>query len=383
VIALTVFVDLIGFGIVIPIIPFYAQALGGSPTVLGLIIASYSLVQSVFSPVLGRLSDRFGRKPVILASIAASTVGYLIFALSDSLFLLFLSRVIAGMGGANLSVAQAYVADSTSHAERVRWMGVVGASFGVGFIVGPTISGFLSVYGFSAPGFAATAIASTNLVLASTLLPESLPSSLRDRRRTGASAELSFLGILRRPVVGALLVTFFVATFSFATIPVIYPLLGAAYFNIGPRDMSFIFAYIGVILILVQAIMIRRLVRWLGEGRLLAASTALMTTSMFATPFIPSLAIFLVLTGLMTVGASILNSLIPSLISKRSHFGEQGKVLGVTQAVASIARVPGPLTGGLVLEYAGLIAPFITAAGLMLLGFILSLRVKLATPPHS
>ncbi|MFQ5871352.1 MAG: MFS transporter [Candidatus Geothermarchaeales archaeon] len=377
VIILTVFVDLIGFGIIIPLLPFYAQDLGASPTTLGLLVASFSLMQFIFAPVLGRLSDRFGRRPIILLSLLGSTTGHLIFALADSLPLLFLSRITAGIAAANLSVAQAYIADTTPPKERARGMGFIGASFGVGFIIGPVIGGSLSVYGFSAPGFAASAIAFSNLLLALTLLPESLPQPLRTDDGIIPRKPGGFIEGFRRPMIGGLLTTFFVVSFSFATIPVTFPLLGIELFDLGPSDMSFIFIYIGVIQVFIQAGMMGRLVRWLGEERLLALGTILMTTTIFAIPFIPDLGAFLLLTGLLSTGVSIINPVVPSMISKRTPASEQGNMLGLTQSVASLARVPGPLSGGLIFEHIGVAAPFIISAALMLLGFALSARIFL------
>lgn len=157
IIMFTIFIDLIGFGIILPLMPFYAEQLGGSPIVFGLLIASFTLMQFIFAPILGRISDRVGRRPVIIATLGGASVAHLIFAFADSLPLLFISRILAGIAAANLSVAQAYIADSTYPKERTKWMAKVGAAFGVGFIVGPIIGGSLISYGFWAPGLVASA----------------------------------------------------------------------------------------------------------------------------------------------------------------------------------------------------------------------------------
>ncbi|MFQ5950533.1 MAG: MFS transporter [Candidatus Geothermarchaeales archaeon] len=375
VIILTVFVDLIGFGIIIPLLPFYAQELGAGPTALGLLLASFSFMAFVFAPILGRLSDRYGRRPILLLSLVGSTTGHLIFALADSLLLLLLSRIIAGTAAASLSVAQAYIADTTTPKERARGMGLIGASFGVGVIVGPVIGGSLIGYGFSAPGFAAAAIAFSNLLLALSLLPESLPPSLRARHRILPRRPSGFIEGFRRPIIGPLLITVFVIFFSFATIPVVYPLFGIELFDLGPRDMSLIFIYIGAVQVVIQAGMIGRLVRWVGEERLLVSGTLLMTVTIFAVPLIPELTAFLILTGLISAGIAIASPVILSMISTRSSPSEQGKMLGLSQSVAALARIPGPLSAGLIFEYLGVAAPFVISAVMMLLGFALSLRI--------
>jgi len=375
IITFTVFVDLIGFGIIIPIFPYYAQTLGASPTIFGLLIAAFSVTQFAFSPIFGRLSDRFGRKPILLATLVSSTLGHLVFALAGSLSLLLLSRVLAGIAGANLSVAQAYIADSTAPKERIRGFGLIGAAFGVGFTVGPSIGGFFSQYGLGAPGFAAAGIAFTNFVLAFLLLPESLSPSLRGLAKTRVHPQTGFLRNLRSSVIGALLITFFIVNFSFSTIPVSYPLLGIALFNLGPGEMAAIFTYVGAVQALIQGVLIRRLVAWAGEKRLLAAGALLMALSIGATPLIPNLVAFFVLTGLMAVGLAFTLTLIPSLISKQSSASEQGSNLGLGQSVGSLARIPGPIVGGLTFEYLGMVSPFLISAVLMFIALLLGRRV--------
>lgn len=377
VILLTVFVDLIGFGIIIPLLPFYADTLGGSPAILGVLIASFSLMGFVFAPILGRISDKVGRRPVILTSLAVATAGHLTFALADSLFLLLLSRIVAGIGSANLSVAQAYVADSTRPEERTKWMGRIGASMGVGFIIGPTIGGFLSEYGFAVPGFAAAGIAFSNLILAFFILPETLPPSIRRTQIGTQRAMGGFIAGFRRPIIGALLLVFFVISFAFSTIPVVYPLLAIEFFNLGPRDMSFIFIYIGAIRVLIQSAVIGRLVRWVREEKLLITGVFLMMAAIFVTPFIPNLVVYILLLGLLASGVSITYPLVSSMISKRSAASEQGTMLGLAQSVSSGASVPGPIIGGFIFEFLGLAMPFIMAAALMLVGFALSIKVWL------
>lgn len=384
-IILTVFVDLVGFGIIIPLLPFYTASLGAGPTALGVLVASFSIMQFIFAPVMGGLSDRFGRRPIILVSLVGSFAGYLAFALADSLPMLFVSRITAGVASSNLSVAQAYIADTTQPKDRTRWMSLISAAFGVGFIVGPVIGGFLSIYGISAAGFGAAAIALTNLVLAFNLLPESLPRSHRGRGRLFSHSAVGILAAFRRPLVGALLTVFFVVSYAFSTIPVVYPLLGIRYFNLGPHDMAFIFTYIGILQVTVQTVLIGRLAKRIGEQKLLAIGVLLLTLTIFATPLIPNMMVFILLTGLLAVAVAITLPLVPSMVSRRSGTEEQGGMMGVTQSVGSLARVPGPLVAGFLFEHAGLAMPFYVSAALMLLAFILTVRISIRDrfPPSS
>lgn len=383
VIYLTVFVDLIGFGIIIPLLPYYAQALGAGPTFLGLMIASYSLMQFLFAPILGRMSDRFGRRPVILVSLVGSTLSYLIFALADSLPLLLLSRVLGGIAGANLPVAQAYVADLTPPQQRVKAMSLIGAAFGIGFIVGPAIGGFLGVYGLSAPGFGAATLSMANLVLAFIFLRESLTVSLRSERKNLPQRRGGLLNGFRRPVVGTLLLIFFVVNFAFSSVPVAYPLLGIALFKLGPSEMAFIFTYIGLIQVFIQVGVLGKMARRWGDEMLLATGTLLIAATLLATAFSVDIVMFIFVSGLMAIGIAIATTVVPSMVSKVSAANEQGSMMGLTQSAGGLARVPGPLISGLISEYLGLATPLILASVLMFAGFGLAIRVLASSASKS
>jgi MFS family permease len=377
VILLTVFVDLIGFGIIIPLLPFYAEELGASPTILGVLIGSFSLMQFLFAPVLGSLSDRFGRRPILLMSLVGSISGHLLFAVADTLLVLFLSRITAGLAASNLSVAQAYISDVTSSEERAKGMGYIGASFGVGFVIGPVIGGSLIAYGFSAPGFAAAAISLVNLLLAYGLLPESLARRMRTPRDVITREIGGFLSGFRRPIIRLLLITFFVVYFAFATIPVAFPLIGIELFGLGPAEMSLVFIFIGAVELLVQGVVFGRIARRIGEEPLLVLGTVLMAVGILLIPLIPELRAFIFLTGLLSTGLSFANPAVPSMISKLSSPSEQGNILGQSRSVASLARVPAPLTGGWMFEQLGSSSPFVASALLMVIGLVLSVEIWL------
>jgi len=374
VVLLTVFVDLVGFGVIVPLLPFYTDLFGGGPAVLGFLIASFFLMQFLTAPIFGRLSDRIGRRPVLLATLGLATLSYVILAAATSLAVLFLARILSGIASGNLAVAQAYVADRTLPEGRARGMGLIGAAFGVGFAVGPVIGGTLSPFGLSMPALAAAAIAAANLVLAIVFLPESISvkrpvATGLGWRRPGSMAEG-----FRRPTIRALLATFFVVSFSFSAVPVAYPSLGIAYFGMGPRELSLIFILIGAITIAVGSAL-GRLARRLGEERLVALGAASMTAALAATPFIRDLAAYVALTGLMSFGVAITIPLVPALVSKRSSSAEQGSMLGLTQSIGSLGRIPGPVIAGILFQGVGVAAPFVLASLLMLLGFLLSVQV--------
>ena len=372
VILFTVFVDLIGFGVVIPLLPFYASAVGGGPLVLGLLIAAFFGMQFLLAPVLGSLSDRLGRRPVLLATLVVATAGHLLLAAANSLVLLFAARVLAGMAAGNLSVAQAYIADRTRPEQRAKGMGLIGAAFGVGFAVGPVIGGTLVGYGLFAPALAAAALAATNLGLAVAFLPESLTP---ERRVAMGSRQAAGLGeAIRRPSIRALVATFFVVSFAFSTVPVAFPSLGIDYFGLKPEQLALVFILIGVISIVMGGAA-GRLARRFGEERLVAVGTLAMLAGLAAAPLVANLAAYVGLVAVFSTGVAIALPLIPSLVSKRTPPHEQGSILGGAQAIGSLARVPGPFVAGLLYEQVGPAAPFLVSAGLMGIGLAMTILV--------
>jgi len=368
----TVFVDLIGFGVVVPLLPFYNRSFGGGPAILGLLIASFFLMQFLLAPVLGRLSDRFGRRPVLLATLCVTTASHLILAAANSLALLFLARILAGTAAGNLSVARAYVADRTRPEERARGMGLIGAAFGVGFAVGPVIGGTLVQFGLSAPALAAATLAATNLVLAAIALPESLPPELRTVRGAPKTAGLG--EALRRPSIRLLVMTFLVVSFAFSTVPVAFPSLGIEYFGFVEQQLAAVFVLIGAVQIVV-GVMVGRLAKRAGEERLVAFGILAMGTAMAATPWIREVAAYVLLVGLFAMGVALTMPLLLSLVSKRTPAREQGSILGGAQAFGSLGVVPGPLVAGFLYEEVTPAAPFLVSAVLMGAAFLMTLLV--------
>jgi multidrug resistance protein len=377
---LTVFIDLLGFGIIIPLMPFYAETFGASGLTVGLLMTSFSLMQFVFAPFWGRLSDRIGRRPVILAGLLGSAVSYLLFGLASSLTLLFAARIAAGIAGANIPTAQAYMADVTTPENRAKGMGLVGAAFGLGFIFGPAIGGFLSRWGYQAPSFFASALSFGNFVAALWLLPESRPAHAHpvDSR--------SRLGLLRyaaaRPGLPTLLLIFFVVVTAFATFETTFALFSEQRFGFGPSTIGYVFAFVGIVLSLVQGFLVGRVVARVGERRVVPAALLLVAVGLALVPLAPSVPALVGVCGILAVGMGFHSPAITALISKRTDADTQGGILGLAQSFGSLGRVVGPAWGGWLYDRYGLVTPYMIAAAMMGMAFVLALSVlALATDP--
>jgi MFS family permease len=375
-IVVTIFLDLTGFGMIIPLLPFYAEMFGTGPTALGVLVGSFSFMQFVFSPVLGRISDKIGRKPVLITSILISGASFILFALAESFSILLLSRIIAGMATES-GVAQAYIADISNEEERAARMGKVGASVGAEFIIGPVIGGLISKFGFAAPGLAAAFLALMNLVFVILFLPESSSRKLFSEVVPNSEGGY-FRGVkkaLTKPLIGAILIINFIVTFAFSAVPVIVPLLGISFFRFGSSEMSYVFVYVGIIQVLLQGFLISRLIRTFKEETLILMGAGSMISGMLIMPILPNIAAFLAAITTLSSGIGIMNTVIPSFISKRTAREEQGLMLGVTQSISSVARVPSPLINGALSEYAGIVAPFLSSASLLAISFFLSCKI--------
>lgn len=370
IIFITIFIDLMGFGMILPVLPIYAESFGASALEVGLLAASFSLMQFLFMPVWGRLSDRTGRKPILLMSLLCTGIAFVLFGLAGSLLALFVARILAGIFTANIATAQAYIADVTSHEDRARGMGLIGAAFGLGFIFGPPIGGLLSLWGLSVPGFAAGAMAFCNAGAAYFLLPESRPEkALAQAKLAGWRTHFSpakFKRAIRHPVAGLFLVLLFFITLAFANLEATYVLMTERNFGYLVLENSFIFTYIGLIAALVNGVLIGPLVKRFGEGRLLTLGIALQAMSFFFLPYTRSKLPLLLFTGTVAAGNGLSHPTLQSLISKNVAADDQGGVLGVGQSLSSLARVFGPAWGGWFFDHLGVAAPY-WSGGLLLL----------------
>ena len=392
---LIVFTDLLGFGIVIPLLPRYGETLGASPAQLGALLASYSLLQFVFSPVWGRLSDRFGRKPILVLSLVGSVIGYTLFAAARTIPLLILARAFAGVMAANLSTAQAYIADVTPPEKRAKGMGIVGAAFGLGFSLGPFAGGALaSLQGSAAfaparawpflgaifsnpqglPGLFAALLSATALVLAIVLLPESLTG--RAPARPKASRLRLIWEAVNRPNVGIVYILYFIYTFGFTQMEVTLAQLIGHRFRLDISHSYWLFAWVGFLGAIVQGGLIGALTRRFGERALAAAGTLIVAISLGAMSFVPGIPSLMVCLALLAVGAGLSTPSLSSLVSRLTPPTQQGSALGIFQSISSIARIVGPVVAQLLYqEGAHVHAPYLLATAAGTVGFLLSLRL--------
>ncbi|HEU4510925.1 MAG TPA: MFS transporter [Pyrinomonadaceae bacterium] len=353
----TVFIDLIGFGIVIPVLPFYAEGtvFNATPRMVGLLFASYSIMQLIFSPILGRLSDRYGRRPVLLFSIIGTGIGFLVLGFATTLFMLFVGRILDGITGGNISTAQAYIADITTPENRAKGMGLIGAAFGLGFIFGPAIGGILSQWGIHVPFLFAAALCFANALLLYFTLPETVTADHPTKHRAAGGRSFRYvLNSLRQPRLSFVLIIYFLFVVAFSIMTTAFSLYTMFRFGYDATHTGYLFAYVGLIAVIIQGGLIGRLVKRFGELPLVIFGALCFAISLFAVPFVGpaagGLAALLVGGGVFSMGNSLATPALNSLASKSAGPGEQGIVLGVTQSVASLARAVGPFLAAMLIN---------------------------------
>ena len=391
----TVFIDLVGFGIVIPVLPFYAEGtlFNATPRTVGLLFASYSIMQLIFSPVLGGLSDKHGRRPVLLLSIIGTGIGFLVLGFAKTVFMLFVGRILDGITGGNISTAQAYIADITTPENRAKGMGLIGAAFGVGFIFGPAIGGILSQWGVHVPFFFAAALCFANAVLLYFTLPETVTANHPARNRAAGGRSLGHvLNSLKQPRLAFVLIIYFLFIVSFSIMTTSFSLYTMFRFGYDAVHTGYLFAYVGLIAVIIQGGLIGRLVKRFGELPLVIVGALCFAISLFAVPFVGpaagGLAALLVGGGVFSMGNSLATPALTSLASKSAGPEQQGSVLGVTQSVASLARAVGPFLAAVLINSSiahlgadglphymsdqSLFVTFWTGAAIMLVAFLLA-----------
>ena len=399
----TVFIDLVGFGIVIPVLPFYAEgtAFNATPRTVGLLFASYSIMQLIFSPVLGGLSDKHGRRPVLLLSIIGTGIGFLVLGFAKTLFMLFVGRILDGITGGNISTAQAYIADITTEENRAKGMGLIGAAFGLGFIFGPAIGGILSRWGIHVPFIFAAVLCFANAMLLYFTLPETVTPDhpAKNSAVRGRSLRQVMLS-LKQPRLAFVLVIYFLFIVAFSIMTTAFSLYTMFRFGYDAQHTGYLFAYVGLIAVIIQGGLIGRLVKRFGELPLVIVGALCFAISLFAVPFVGpaagGLAALLVGGGVFSMGNSLATPALTSLASKSAGPAQQGVVLGVTQSTASLARAVGPSLAALLISSSiahlgadglphymsdhSLFVTFWTAAAIMFVAFFLAFY--LATDKH-
>lgn len=379
---LIVVVDLIGFGIVIPLLPFYGEHYGASPEVVGLLMATYSFAQFIGAPIWGRLGDRMGRKPVLMISVAGAAVGYVWLGFAPALWSLFAARAFGGFMAGNIATAFAYVADVTEKKDRAKGMGMIGAAFSLGFIAGPAIGGVLSGHdpahaNYTTPMLVAAGLSTLAFVLASVFLKESLPP---EKRATAIAKEekRGRFQLIRemagRPNIGMLLLLAFLSVFVFSGLEATFAMWSRRQYGWGPEQNGWLFAGIGFISAMIQGGMIGRLAKRFGEGRLVVQGAAALAIGLALIPFADKLWVLIVAMAFATYGFSVISPSLNSSISLNAADNEQGTLMGVNRSVTTLSRVLGPAFAGAIFGWIGKDWPYYTGAVLMVVVLLLALR---------
>jgi multidrug resistance protein len=379
IIFLVVFFDLFAFGIVIPILPYYSKTFGATALELGWLMAAYSIAQFLFSPLWGGLSDRVGRRPVLLLTVLGGASCMVATALAGTYWVLLLARFLAGVFGANISTATAYIADITPEEDRAKGMGIIGAGFGLGFIFGPAVGGILSVHGYATPILAGAALGFLNFLFAFFVLKESLEG--RESRGTGRKLTRAYLGeALSRDGTAVPIALFFLHTIAFTQLEVAFGLYVLERFGYGARDAGWFLAGMGFVSALLQGGLIGRLAKRHGEKRLLGTGFFLLSLSLVGAALADRPLLFAVAVFVVAVGTGLVNPTLSSLVSKAAAPNRRGVVMGVYQSAGSLARVAGPPISGFFFDQLGPSSPILLSGAVMAIGFLafLATRRKLA-----
>ncbi len=374
---LIVAVDIMGMTIVLPLLPFYAERFGATPQVVGLLVTTYALCQLIAGPLLGRLSDRHGRKPWLIVSQIGTFIGLLVLGGARTLAWLFFSRFLDGITAGNLSLAQAYISDVTEPEDRAKSFGVIGIAFGLGFLIGPALSGFLAQYDYSYPAWAAAALSLTSIFCTWTLLPEAAPV---DDDGSGKRLNLldwsAYAEYFRRAELAPLLAQFFLFCLMFSMFISGFALFAERRFAFGPREVGYLYAYSGLLGVVIQGGLLGRLVKRFGERALARAGFACAAAGLAGLAFTsPVPALILVFTA-TSFGTGVLRPALTSLVTRAVGRKEQGVVLGLTQTLNSTASILSPLIAGFLIGRGELAAWALAAAALSALGFALAAPAK-------
>lgn len=386
---LTVFIDMVGFGIIIPVLPLYAEHFHATPVEIGWLTGIYSGMQIIFTPLLGRLSDRVGRRPVLIVSLAGTAFGFLVMGWATSLPLLFAARIIDGATGGNISTAQAYIADISTPENRSRSMGIIGAAFGLGFTFGPMIGGIMSRISYGAPFYFAAGLAAVNVVLLYFILPESL--SPEHRARPQERTRLADIFQHGEPrMFGTIVATYFFTITGFAIMTTLFALFTEKHFGFDAHQTGYLFGFIGIISVILQGGLIGRLVKMFGETALARTGLLLLSGALALLPLVPTIPMLLLVCAALAIANGLVNPTLNGLASQMIDRSWQGRALGLMQSAGSVGRLIGPLLGGWLLMFdlgkpVSLYArtPFLAGAAILLVAFGLALSVRKPGADHA
>lgn len=380
---LVVLLDIIGFSLLLPVLPYFAANLGASPTEIGVLTGVYALCQFVGAPVLARLSDRFGRKPMFLTDISGSVLGFVILGFATSFPMLVVARCVAGVVGANVPIAQAYIADVTPEEERSKSLGIIGAAFGLGFTIGPALGGIMTRSGnFALPAFVAAGLGVVNLLVIVLFLPESVSKEQREANHEKANKATKFTELLdvaelRRllamPSVAWMLIFWVGFSFAFALFQQNISLFNKMHLNLSAKQSGYVFTYIGVLVAVMQGVILRPLTTKFSDIQLLRASVPLMALSLALWAFAPNLTVLFIALAPLCFAGSTLITVVNSMLTKAVPMPDVGGIMGLSGAVDNSTRFITAFAGGMLIERVGTFAPGAIAAGVMLILLVWSL----------
>jgi len=387
--------DMVGFGLILPFVPYYAEAFGATPLVIGLIVASFAAGALVGAPLMGRLSDRYGRRPLLLLSVAGSFIGYLLLGCAQPIgaflaklvpthpenaiiiSILFFSRIVDGVTGGNITVAQAYISDNTDEQNRTRGLGIIGSAFGLGYIIGPLTGGVLSHWGYNLPAFAAAGMSLVNMISIIFFLPESLTKERRaanPRHQRRAFTLNPLFAALNRPKIGPLLIVRFCLMLAFAMFQSVFALFAQHRLSLSAESTGFVLTYVGFYSVLVQGVGIGLLTKRFRERSIIMTALGLMFLGLVGWSITPDLPIMLLVLLPVFGGTWIVNTVITSGITRASNPEEIGGMLGVSNSLESITRVISPAIGGYLFGSIGMWAPGVFSAAMILWAIWLAYR---------
>lgn len=367
-----VFVDVVGFGLILPLLPYYATSFGADTVAIGFLTASYPAAQVFGGPFLGRLSDRYGRRPILMVSIAGTVLSFIILGAASTLWLLFVGRIVNGITGGNFTVAQSYITDVTTARERARGLGLTGAAFGLGFIIGPALGGLLANYGQSVPAYAAAGVAFVNLIQVFFFLPESLTPERKATLATNQRGVVTLKQLvlaLRRPLFGDILGLRFGFNLAFATFQTMFSLWGLQHLNLDPQTIGLLLAYVGLLSATVQLALIAPLTRRFSEGLLLTVSLAVAGVFLTLWGFSPNVPLLLVVLTPLCLAVGVQNTISQSVLSKSVSPAEIGGAFGLSSALQSLGSIVAPIVSGVILGSIGTWSPGVLG-GIICLGLV-------------
>lgn len=383
---LVVLVDVLGFTIVYPLLPFYALKFGATPLIATTLVSVYALCSLISTPIIGRLSDQFGRRRLLLLSQLGTCAGFIVLGLSDALWMVFLGRILDGLTAGNLSTAQAYISDHTQPQDRAKAFGVIGIAFGIGFFFGPAMAGWLQVYGLHVPFMAAACLSAGSMICSYTLLEPGAPKVLGADGAPAVAAATGpggkrpalfdlaiYLEYFRRPGLGALYLQFFLFSFSFSAFMSGFALFAKQQFTWSPREVSYLFAYSGFLGIILQGGLLGRLVKRFGEPSLAIAGFVAVVVAYIMLGFAETVVVVVVVSTIASFGNGVLRPVVTSLLTQRVGRYEQGIALGISGSLGSLAMTLAPPAGGILLNHHWLVAWALVPAAAAALGLIVAL----------